>query len=332
MIDLNDLQCFVRICEAQSFTVAANRLGLPKSSVSRALSRLEKRLGVRLIERTTRRLLLTEAGELYLAHCMRMLEEADLADLAIGAMHAQPRGLLRVATSVPFARFVLGPVLGDFLAAYPEVRVDVQLLGAEHRSGDTAADIVIRPEPSEDSDMRATPLFKVRLAAYASPAYLAGRKLPKVPGDLRGHHCIASRCTEPGLPAGLSVWRLRRGATCQAVQFEPRVLVADPSIAYQLAIDGAGIALLKQRASRNDVDAGRLVRVLPAWEVEPVQLYALHASRLNASPKVSAFLGFLRDRFSDAEWDAKLVSPARHTGEARQEAGQKPGRLVAQVD
>lgn len=332
MIDLNELQCFVRICEAQSFTVAADRLGLPKSSVSRALSRLEKRLGVRLIERTTRSLLLTEAGELYLERCRRMLEEAEQADLAIGAMHVQPRGLLRVATPVPFARFVLGAVLGDFLAAYPEVRVEVQLLGTDTRAGDAAPDIAIRSQPNDDSAMRAVPLFKVRLAAFASPAYLAGRTLPKVPADLREHHCIASHCGAPGLPVGFAAWRLQRGATRLEVRFEPRVMVADPSLAYQLALAGSGVALLKQHAAHNEVEAGRLVRVLPEWEAEPVQLYALHASRLSASPKVSAFLAFLRQRFDRADWGIETGSSPRRASESGAGRVSTPSRYAAEVE
>ncbi|WP_206957044.1 LysR family transcriptional regulator [Trinickia acidisoli] len=332
MIDLNELQFFVRICEAQSFTVAAERLGVPKSSVSRALARLEKRLGVRLIERTTRSLMLTEAGELYLERCVRMLEEAEQADLAIGAMHAQPRGLLRVAASVPFARFALAPVLSDFLARYPEVRLELQLLGSEFKLGDTAADIVIRPDPSADSTMRATPLFQVRLAAYASPAYLAGRRPPETPADLREHHCIASHCCTPGLPVGVSSWRLRRGASGQEVRFEPRVSVADPTIGYLLAMTGTGIALLNQQAARADVEAGRLVRLLPDWEVEPIQLYALYASRLNASPKVSAFLEFLRERFDDADCSLRAIVSPRKTNERSQGAASDAARHAEAVD
>lgn len=332
MIDLNELQCFVRVCEAQSFTAAAQRLKLPKSSVSRALTRLEQRLGVRLIERTTRSLMLTEAGELYLERCRRMLEEAEQADLAIGAMHAQPRGLLRVATSVPFARFVLAPMLGDFLAAYPEVRVEVQFIAADARLSEAPPDIVIGPEPGADSTMRATPLFEVRLAPYASPDYLTGRRVPKAPADLREHHCITAQCSVPGLPVGLSLWRLQRGATRQEVRFEPRVVVADPSIGYQLALDGVGIALLKQEGARGDVEAGRLVRVLPEWEIEPLQLYALHASRLNASPKVAAFLGFLRGRFNDGYWSPEAAKSRQSAGQHRHDAKSKVRRQIASVE
>lgn len=332
MIDLNDLQCFARICEAQSFTVAAERLGLPKSSVSRALTRLERRLGVRLIERTTRSLMLTEAGELYLERCMRMLEEAEQADLAIGAMHAKPRGLLRVAASVPFTRFVLAPMLGEFLAAYPQVRVEMQLLGADARPGDTAADIVIHADPSEDSSLRATPLFTLRLAPYASPAYLAGRRLPQAPADLREHDCISSHCSKPGLPAGTSSWRLQRGASRQEVRFEPRVTAADPTIAHQLTLAGTGVALLTEHAARSDVEAGRLVRLLPQWEREPLQLYALHASRLSASPKVSAFLNFLRERVSDDGSGIKPGAGPHGTRSPRASDGVRRQRSAATVD
>jgi DNA-binding transcriptional LysR family regulator len=332
MIDLNELQCFVRVCEAQSFTVAAQRLGLPKSSVSRALTRLEQRLGVRLIERTTRSLMLTEAGELYLKGCRRMLEEAEQADLTIGAMHAQPRGLLRVATSVPFARFVLAPMLGDFLATYPDVRVEVQFVSADTRVSEATPDIIIGPEPSADSTMRATPLFQVRLALYASPTYLAGRRLPKVPADLREHHCITAHWSTPGVPAGLSAWRLQRGATRQEVRFEPRVMVQDPSIGYQLALAGVGIALIKHQGARGDVEAGRLVRVLPDWEIEPLQLYALHASRLNASPKVAAFLGFLRERFSGGDWSTQAGKSRPRTNGDRHGAEVNGRRQIARVE
>lgn len=303
MIDLNELQFFVRICEARSVTSAAQRLGVPKSSVSRALTRLEKRLGVRLIERTTRSMALTEAGELYLERCMRMLDEAEAADLAIGALHVQPRGLLRVGTPVPFARFVLGPVLGDFLAAYPHIRLQIRLVSGEPLSSDGAHDIMIRPGPlEEDSSLHAKPIMKVRLAAYASPIYLAGRRIPEVPADLREHHCIAAQCGGPGLSAGSARWQLRRGTNRQEVRLEPRAIVADPAIAYQLALAGSGITLLNQRAVRADVDEGRLIRLLPDWEPEPVELYAVHASRLNASPKVRAFLTFLRERFDNARY------------------------------
>src|SRR5215470_17794899 len=147
MTDLNELQFFVHVSQTQSFTLAARHLGVPKSSVSRAIARLEGRLGVRLVERTTRSVALTEAGEIYLDRCRRVLDEAEQADLAVGALLATPRGRLRVGAPVMFARAILGPALGEFLARYPELRVNLQLLGGGAVPREEDLDVVVRAGP-----------------------------------------------------------------------------------------------------------------------------------------------------------------------------------------
>lgn len=297
MIDLNELQFFVQVSQAQSFTLAAKRLGVPKSSVSRAIVRLEGRLGVRLVERTTRKVALTEAGELYLDRCQRMLEEAEQADLAIGALQAKPRGRLRVGAPATFARLILGPILGDFLALYPELRLQLQLLGGEASPGERSLDLVIRPGPLEDSGLLVKPLMQIRIGAYASPHYLKNRDIPDSPAALRQQSCITSNCGASGEPADSTIWRLRRGVDIQEVRVESRVSAPDPVINHQLALAGVGVALLSQSAARADVEQGRLVRLLADWEPEPVELHAVYPSRLNSSPKVRVFLQFLRERF-----------------------------------
>jgi len=294
VIDLNELQVFVQLSQAQSFTVAAKHLGVPKSSVSRALLRLESRLGVRLVERTTRSVALTEAGELYLERCQRVIEEAEQADLLIGSLHAKPRGRLRIGAPIMFARMILGPILGDFLTLYPELRVSVHLLGPDSATREKDLDVVIRPGPLEDSGMLVKPLMRIRLGAYASPQYLANRPLPVTPADLRRESCILTNCGSHGEPGESTVWRLRRGAEVQEVRVEARVSVPDPLINQQLALSGAGIALLSQSKTQLDVEQGRLVRILPDWEPDPVELHAVYPSQLNSSPKVRAFLQFLR--------------------------------------
>jgi DNA-binding transcriptional LysR family regulator len=296
MTDLNELQYFVHVSQAQSFTLAAKRLGVPKSSVSRAISRLEARLGVRLVERSTRSVALTEAGELYLESCQRMLEEAEQADLAVGALLANPRGRLRVGAPVAFARFVLAPIMGDFLAMYPEIRLHLQLLGGDASPREGSLDVMIRSGPLEDSGLLVKPLMRIRLGAYASPFYLQGRELPDSPAALRQLSCITTSCGSFGEPGDSAVWRLRRGTELKEIKVESRVSVPDPTINHQLAVAGVGVALLSQSAARPEVEQGRLVRLLPEWEPEPVELHALYSSRLNSSPKVRVFLQFLRDR------------------------------------
>jgi DNA-binding transcriptional LysR family regulator len=297
MTNLNELQFFVHVSQTQSFTGAAKRLGVPKSSVSRTIQRLERRLGVRLVERTTRRVALTEVGELYLNHCRRVMEEAEQADLAVGALQAKPRGTLRVGAPVAFARSILGPSMGEFLAMYPELRMHLQLLNGNESPRAGSLDVIVRAGPLEDSGLLVKPLMRIRLGAYASPAYLKRHKTPDSPAGLMQQSCITMTCGTFGEPGDFAMWRLRRGGELKEVRVDARVSVPDPTINHQLALAGTGVALLAQSVVRADVEQGRLVRLLPEWEPEPVELHALYPSQLNSSPKVRVFLQFLRERF-----------------------------------
>ncbi|MDB6078376.1 MAG: Transcriptional regulator, LysR family [Akkermansiaceae bacterium] len=301
MIDLNELQFFVQVCRLQSFTLAARKLDVPKSSVSRAISRLEARLGVRLVERTTRSVTLTEAGEIYLGRCERMLEEAQQADLMIGAMHAAPRGTLRLVVPAIIARTVIGPMLGEFLALHPELNVHLQFLGTEAPLSGKNFDLMIRAGPLEDSGLLMKSLMRIRLGLYASPRYLAEHELPVLPADLRQHQCITTSCSASGEPGESSVWKLRRGSELQEVRVTARVCVPDPTVHHQLALAGSGVALLSEMRVTRDVAEGRLIRILGEWEPEPVELYALYPSQLNSSPKVRAFLQYLRKQVGERE-------------------------------
>lgn len=297
VIDLNDLQYFVEVSQAQSFTRAAKRLGVPKSNISRSIQRLENRLGVRLVERTTRRVALTEVGEVYLSRCQRMMEEAEQADLAVGALQDKPRGTLRVGAPVAFARSILGPIMGEFLTLYPELRLHLQLLNGDESLREGAFDVVVRAGTLEDSGLLVKPLMQIRLGAYASPAYLLNQKLPDVPADLVRLSCITTTCDTFGEPGDFTTWRLRKGTELKEVKVNARVSVPDPTINHQLALAGAGVALLAQSVVQADVEQGHLIRILPDWEPTPVELHALYPSRLDSSPKVRALLSFLRERF-----------------------------------
>jgi len=295
-VDLNELQVFAQVSQSLSFTQAAKQLGLPKSAVSRAVSSLERRLGVQLIERTTRKVTLTEVGRVYLGRCQRVMEEAEQADLAIGAMLAKPRGKLRIGAPVAFARFVLGPLLNEFLALYPELRVHIELLGSNASVGDTDLDMVIRAGPIEDSNLLIKPLMRIRLGAYASPAFLERCRRPETPAELRQLACIVTSCGPRGEPGDFATWKLQRNTETREVNVDAHVSVPDPSVHRQLALAGVGIALLGQAEVVNDLKEKKLVRLLPEWEPEPIELYALYASRLSASPKVRVMLEFLSDR------------------------------------
>jgi len=295
--DLNELRFFTEVSSARSFTDAARHLGIPKSTVSRGVRRLEERLGVRLMERTTRRVSLTEIGELYLSHCRRVMEEAEQADLAVGALLAEPRGLLRVGVPIPFARFIAGPILSDFLAQYPLLQIHLQLTEGDEAIRQGQLDLIIRGGALGDSGLLVKPILQVQQWVVASPSYLAGRPPLETPADLRRHSAIAVSCDSAGgEPTGTTTWRMRRGSEMAEVQVEARVVLPDPEMNRQLALAGVGAAMLSRVIVKADLEAGRLVRVLAEWEPEPVMVHALYPTRLGSSPKVRAFLEFLRER------------------------------------
>jgi DNA-binding transcriptional LysR family regulator len=293
VVDLNELQFFVQVCKEQSFTLAAIRLGIPKSNISRAVLRLEERLGVRLLERTTRRVRLTEVGELYLDRCQRVLEDAEEADLLIDALQARPRGKLRVGVHIAFFQLFPAPVLREFLSMYADLRLQFQMHGGYGPSRDRNVDLSILGGPLEDSGSMVKSIVRIRLGAYASPSYLENCEIPSSPADLHQHSCIL-KCGMSGERGESTIWRLRRGSEIQKIRIESRVSLPDPMIHHQLAVAGVGVALLSQTLARVDVEEGRLVRLLPEWEPDPVELYAVYPSRLNSSPKVRAFVQFLQ--------------------------------------
>jgi DNA-binding transcriptional LysR family regulator len=300
MTDLNELQFFVLVAQTRSFTLTAKRLNLPKSSVSRGIGRLEKRLGVQLIERTTRSVRLTELGKLYLTHCQRVIEEAEQADIAVGAMLATPRGKIRVGAPVAFARFVLGPLMNEFLSMYPELRIHIELLNIRNRGEEEDLDMVVRAGPLENSGWLVKPLMRVRLGLYASPSFLKLHRRPESPADLEKFACIVTSCGPLGEADDFAIWRLRRESETREINVIARVSVPDPSVHRQLALAGAGVAMLGQAEVVTDLKQRRLVRLLPDWEPEPIELHALYPSRLSSSPKVRALLEFLRERCNDA--------------------------------
>jgi DNA-binding transcriptional LysR family regulator len=305
VVDLNELQIFAQLGKTQSFTLAARRLGTQKSAVSRALTSLETRLGVRLVERTTRRVALTEAGELFLEKCLRVLEEAEQADLAINMMHSKPRGRLRVGAPAAFVRFVLAPLLGGFVKEYPEVKLSLQIIQGPPMPSESGLDIAIRQGPLDDSAMRVMPLRKISLGLYAGSGYVAEQGVPEAPAGLRNHRFITTNCGAHGEPAEFVKISLRRGALTETIRVESHICLTDPSLNLQLAISNAGIAQLSQSIAQPNVAAGRLVRILPEWEPAAIELFAVYASRLSSSPKLRAFLEYVRKHSESCDTHVK---------------------------
>jgi len=284
VFELTDLRAFARIADLGSVSGAARALKMPKSSVSRALVRLEEAIGAVLVERSTRHLRLTDAGLLLQRHARRILDDVGEAENAVGALVGTPQGDLRVSVPFTFATGPLAAMLPGFLERFPLVRVVltidnriVDLLGEDY-------DIAIRIGPLADSDLIARRLATLRLWPCASPAFLAAGPPITRPADLSQHRLIAH-----GHPD--ETWRFRSatGATSE-VKLAASTVIPEPDVVRTLLLGGAGIGMLPDFDAGEALASGKLMRVLPEWESGSVEVHALYPSHRSLSAKVRVFI------------------------------------------
>ncbi len=286
MFDLTDLRAFARIADLGSLSAAARALGMPKSSASRSLARLEAATGSALIERSTRHLRLTDAGRLLQRHAQRILDDVGEAENALLGLIGVPRGRLRVSVGFTFAVGPLAPMLPQFLARHPEVRV---ALSIDNRNVDLLAedfDVAIRIGPMPDSDLIARRLTTIALWTCASPAYLAARGTPATVEDLRSHELI-------GRVDRRASWRFRApGGVLHEIEVVPGTVVPEPAVLQAVLVGGAGIGRLPDFCAADAVASGALVRLLPKYD-DSVDVHALYPSHRSLSAKVRVFIDAL---------------------------------------
>lgn len=291
MLDLADLRAFARIADLGSVSGAARALGMPKSSASRSLARLEAAAGSALVERSTRHLRLTDAGRLLQRHARRILDDVAEAETALIGLIGVPRGTLRVSVGFTFAAGPLAAMLPRFFARHPEVRV---ALAIDNRNVDLLAediDVAIRIGPLPDSDLVARRLATVSLWTCASPAYLAARGTPATVEDLRPHELI-------GRVDRRSAWRFRApGGAIQEIEVAPGTVVPEPAVLRTVLIGGAGIGRLPDFCAADAVADGTLVRLLPEHE-DSVDVHALYPSHRSLSAKVRVFIDALAEHLN----------------------------------
>ena len=287
MLDLLHLQAFARIADLGSVSGAARSLGMPKSSVSRSLARLEDAIGTALIERSTRHLRLTDAGLLLHRHAARILDDANEAENAVSGLIGKPSGALRISVGFTFAAGPLAPMLPAFLARYPEVRV---VLTVDNRPVDLLTeqiDVSIRIGPLRDSELIARKLGTIELWPCASPAYLAARGIPSTSDDLLHHTLIAH--VDRRVPRRM---RTPSGET-REIETEPGTVIPEPAVTKVMVLGGAGIGWLPDFDARDALAAGTLVRVLPDYSSDGVDVHALYPSHRSLSAKVRVFIDAL---------------------------------------
>ncbi len=292
MRDLNELGIFAAIVDEMSFTRAADALEISKATVSKAVARLESRLGARLFERSTRRLRLTEAGEIYLEYSRRALDEANEGEAAVTKLTEKPRGTLRVVMPVTLAQASVAPKLARFLRIYPELRLEISLGGGQVDPIARRVDVAFQTaKPTADSQVIQKRMLRVQMGIYASPSYLSSAPPLRTPQDLLQHACLTLTATRED-----AKWTLQRsGGKAQEIRVRSRISIGDPVIHLQLCLDGVGVAILPHWLAGDHARKQQIVRVLPDWTPSPVELYVLYPTRLSMTPKLKAFVEFIED-------------------------------------
>lgn len=292
MDPLDGIAAFARVVDCGSFSAAARRLNISKSAVSAHVQRLEERLGIRLLNRTTRQLSLTEAGAAYYRHCARILAEAEAAEQAAGALQREPRGTLRISAPDTFGWMHVAPAVPSFLKSYPGLTVDIRLSPIYVNLVDEGLDLAIRIGILEDSALVVRRLASSRLVLCTAPAYLEKHGAPREPHDLAGHNCLCADLQTWG-----DEWRLsgRGGEVRVAVGGSLRSNNAETL--RTASLEGIGIAALPNWAVADELRSGALLRVLPGWEAPVSTIYAVYPGNRLMSKKVGAFVDHLARHF-----------------------------------
>ena len=293
MQDMNDMLYFAEVVEQGGFAAAGRHLGIPKSKLSRRVAELETRLGVRLLQRTTRKLSLTEVGEVYLRHCTAMRDAAEAAAEAVEQAQTEPRGTIRVACPVTLAQSTVGPIMGAFLARYPQVKVDMRVSNRVVDLVEEGVDVALRVRATlEDSgSLVVKNLGLTQTFLVASPALLARQGQPASPQDLVRLDSVSMSAVD-----GKATWNLLgpNGAT-YVLTHQPRY-VADDLLTLKFAVVcGSGMCVLPDYMCRDEMQDGRLVAVLPGWAPPHGVFHAVYPSRRGMVPAVRRFLDFLAE-------------------------------------
>ena len=300
---LDAMAVFARVVEAESFSQAARELGLSKSAVSKQVSRLEEALGLRLLNRTTRRQSLTEAGTAFYEGCRRVVAEAEAAEQAVTQLATAPRGRLKVNAPMSFGVRHIGPVLPAFMARYPELSVEMALNDRVVDLVEEGFDVGVRIMGLTDSSLIARRLAPNRWVLCAAPDYIAARGVPGSIGELKEHDCLLYSYQVAG-----GVWRLNGPGGERRLRVTGRLRINNGDALLAAALGGLGIVLLPCFICGEDLRAGRLVHILPEWsEPADTAVYAVYPAARHLSPKVRVFVDFLAERFGGTPyWDEGL--------------------------
>lgn len=289
----SEMAFFSLLARCGSFSATARELGVTTAAISKRLAQMEARLGVQLLNRTTRRASLTPEGEIYLTHARRILADIEDMEQLVSHAVAVPKGLLRVNATLGFGRSHVAPLISRFVKSHPEVQVQLQLSVNPPPLTEDAFDVCIRFGEPPDARVIARKIAPNRRLLCAAPAYLARHGAPKVPHDLTRHNCIGIRQGDEAY----GVWRLSTGKRTETVKVRGNLSTNDGEIAVNWALDGHGILMRAEWDIAKYLRSGRLQPVLENYRTPPADIHAVYPQRHQLSARVRAFVDFLANHF-----------------------------------
>jgi DNA-binding transcriptional LysR family regulator len=295
----SEMAAFVRVVDAKGFSAAGPTLGLTPSAVSKLITRLEARLGVRLLQRTTRALSLTADGEAFYAAARRIVGEIAALESEISEQRGTPHGLLRVTTSLAFSTHQLAPCIGAFLERYPAIQLELMPTDRVVDMIEESVDVAIRIGRLPDSSFMARKIGEDVRLVCAAPDYLATHPSPRRPEELSRHDCIVSRDR-----AYLNRWPFRIDGDVREIEVGGRLAVSEGEAQMRLALQGLGIVRLTRLTVAAAIKRGELVALLQDYSAEePVPIHAVYPHRKHLASKVAAFVEFILEKFTPPPWE-----------------------------
>ncbi len=300
MATLHDMEIFARVVELDGFSAAARGLGVSRSYVSKRVMALEEQLGVRLLQRTTRKLSLTQEGEVYLGRVSRIMADVEEASASVAVMQSSPRGVLRLSAPLTFGQEVLMPIVSAFVALHGGLSVDVVLTDRHVDLVEEGYDMAIRVASLSDSSLIARRLAPVDRCLCASPAYLAARGVPEHPKELKGHDCLIYQHERVG-----DRWRFERGGEEVVVKVSGRVRSNNGEALRVAAVAGLGFAMLPRFIVGRAIERGELVLALEGWCNWDAAVWAIYPHGRHLSARVRLFVDYVVERLAAARGEAQ---------------------------
>lgn len=298
-MDFNEIAIFIRVVQEGSFSQAAKKLGMPNSTVSAKVSNLERRLGVTLIQRTTRKLNITPAGDAYYKRCIQGLEEIKAAEAEIANVQGEPQGLLRITAPNELGSSILPGIVSQYTKKYPKARIEVVLTDRRVDLLSENIDLAIRAGELKDSSLIAKRIGTIYFAPFASPKYLKMKGTPSHPRELRQHQCLQFT------PVGVDEWKMTSTKGSLNVPVPGRVLINDMFALKRMALMDDGIVFLPTYYCYTEVEANKLVRILPEWRSHLTPIHFVYPAQRFVTPKLSAFISLatavIKRSFEDFE-------------------------------